>query len=121
MSSPAQRAAELRSELEHHNRLYYERDEPEIGDDEYDELLNELRRLEEDNPDLITPDSPTQRIGGAPLAKFEQVEHPEQMLSLGNARNEEELRAWEAETMLGAAREAVAAAKREERPEEEAE
>ena len=95
MTSPGQRAAELRELLEHHNRLYYERDEPEIGDDEYDELLNELRRLEEDNPDLITPDSPTQRIGGAPLAKFEQVEHPEQMLSLGNARNEEELRAWE--------------------------
>jgi DNA ligase (NAD+) len=93
--SPAQRAAELREELEHHNRLYYERDEPEIGDDEYDALLNELRDIEAENPDLITPDSPTQRVGGAPLAKFEQVEHPEQMLSLGNARNEEELRAWE--------------------------
>jgi DNA ligase (NAD+) len=93
--SPAQRAAELREELEHHNRLYYERDEPEIGDDEYDALLNELRDIEAENPDLITPDSPTQRVGGAPLAKFEQVKHPEQMLSLGNARNEEELRAWE--------------------------
>jgi DNA ligase (NAD+) len=93
--SPAQRAAELREELEHHNRLYYERDEPEIGDDEYDALLNQLREIEAENPDLITPDSPTQRVGGAPLAKFEQVEHPEQMLSLGNARNEEELRAWE--------------------------
>jgi DNA ligase (NAD+) len=93
--SAAQRAAELREELEHHNRLYYERDEPEIGDDEYDALLNELRAIEAENPDLITPDSPTQKVGAAPLAKFEQVEHPEQMLSLGNARNEEELRAWE--------------------------
>jgi DNA ligase (NAD+) len=93
--SPAQRADELRKELEHHNRLYYERDEPEIGDDEYDALLNELRAVEAENPDLITPDSPTQKVGAEPLAKFEQVAHPEQMLSLGNARNEEELRAWE--------------------------
>ena len=95
MTSPGQRASELREQLEHHNRLYYEQDAPEIGDDEYDALLNELREIEAENPDLITPDSPTQRVGGAPLAKFEQVEHPEQMLSLGNARNEEELRAWE--------------------------
>ena len=70
-------------------------DEPEIGDDEYDALLNELRAIEAENPDLITPDSPTQKVGAEPLAKFEQVAHPEQMLSLGNARNEEELRAWE--------------------------
>ena len=93
--SPKQRAAELREQLEHHNRLYYEHDEPEVGDDEYDALLNELRAIETDHPDLLTPDSPTQRVGAAPLAKFEQVEHPEQMLSLGNARSEEELRAWE--------------------------
>jgi DNA ligase (NAD+) len=93
--SPARRADELREELEHHNRLYYEQDAPEIGDDEYDALLNELREIEAENPDLITPDSPTQKVGAAPLAKFVQVEHPEQMLSLGNARNEEELRAWE--------------------------
>jgi DNA ligase (NAD+) len=93
--SPATRAAELREELERHNRLYYEQDAPEIGDDDYDALLNELRAIEDENPDLITPDSPTQKVGAAPLAKFEQVEHPEPMLSLGNARNEDELRAWE--------------------------
>jgi DNA ligase (NAD+) len=91
----AKRAAELRQELERHNRLYYVHDEPEIGDDRYDELLDELRAIEADNPELRTPDSPTQRVGATPLDRFEQVEHLEQMLSLGNARNEEELRAWE--------------------------
>jgi DNA ligase (NAD+) len=91
----AQRAAELRQELERHNRLYYVDDEPEVGDDVYDELLDELRAIEADNPELRTPDSPTQRVGAPPLDRFAQVEHHEQMLSLGNARNEEELRAWE--------------------------
>jgi DNA ligase (NAD+) len=90
-----QRAEELRSLLEHHNHLYYVLDDPEIGDDEYDRLLNELRALEEEHPGLRTPDSPTQRVGAPPLERFEQVEHVEAMLSLGNARNEEELRAWE--------------------------
>jgi DNA ligase (NAD+) len=90
-----QRAAELRRELERHNRLYYVHDEPEIGDDAYDALLDELRAIEAGNPELRTADSPTQRVGAPPLDRFEQVEHAEQMLSLGNARNEEELRAWE--------------------------
>jgi DNA ligase (NAD+) len=95
VSADAQRAAELRQELERHNRLYYVLDEPEVGDDVYDELLDELRAIEADNPELRTPDSPTQRVGAPPLDRFQQVEHHEQMLSLGNARNEEELRAWE--------------------------
>jgi DNA ligase (NAD+) len=94
-ASPEQRAAELRQELERHNRLYYVHDEPEIGDDAYDELLDELRALEAEHPELQTPDSPTQRVGAAPLDRFEPVEHHEAMLSLGNSRNEEELRAWE--------------------------
>jgi DNA ligase (NAD+) len=89
------RAAQLRRELERHNRLYYVKDDPEIGDDEYDALLDELRGLEEANPELRTPDSPTQRVGAKPLEGFRQVEHAEQMLSLANARTEEELRAWE--------------------------
>ncbi|HVY96797.1 MAG TPA: NAD-dependent DNA ligase LigA [Solirubrobacterales bacterium] len=93
--SPAKRAEELRHELERHNRLYYVLDEPEIGDDAYDELLDELRALEAEHPELRTPDSPTQRVGAPPLDRFEPVEHHEAMLSLGNARNEEELRAWE--------------------------
>ena len=93
--SAEQRAAELRQELERHSRLYYVLDDPEIGDDQYDALLDELRAIEAEHPQLRTPDSPTQRVGAPPLDRFEQVEHHEQMLSLGNARNEEELRAWE--------------------------
>lgn len=90
-----QRVEELRRLLEHHNRLYYVLDDPEIGDDEYDALLRELREMEEAHPELRTPDSPTQRVGAPPLERFEQVSHHEAMLSLGNARNEEELRGWE--------------------------
>ncbi len=93
--SPAKQAEQLRHELERHNQLYYVLDEPEVGDDVYDELLDELRALEADHPELRTPDSPTQRVGAPPLDRFEPVEHHEAMLSLGNARNEEELRAWE--------------------------
>ena len=89
------RAAELRRELEHHNRRYYVLDDPEIGDAQYDALLDELRALEAENPELRRPDSPTQRVGAPPLDRFAQVEHAEPMLSLANARNEEELRAWE--------------------------
>jgi DNA ligase (NAD+) len=91
---PAAHAAALRAELEHHNHRYYVLDEPEIGDDAYDALLDELRELEAEHPELRTPDSPTQRVGGQPLEKFVQVRHPQAMLSLGNARGEEELRAW---------------------------
>ncbi len=91
----AERAAELRAELEKHNHAYYVHDEPTIGDDEYDALLYELRDLEREHPELLTPDSPTQRVGAPPLEKFEHIEHIEPMLSLGNARNEEEMRAWE--------------------------
>ncbi|MGH2981447.1 MAG: NAD-dependent DNA ligase LigA, partial [Solirubrobacterales bacterium] len=91
----AKRAAELRRQIEHHNRLYYVLDDPEVGDDAYDALLDELRALEAGDPELRVPDSPTQRVGAKPLERFAQVEHAEQMLSLGNARTEEELRAWE--------------------------
>src|SRR3954447_3396343 len=86
VTSSAERAAELREEIEHHNRLYYVEDEPEISDAEYDELLNELRAIEAENPDLVTPDSPTQRVGGTPLEKFAPVRHLQPMLSLANAR-----------------------------------
>jgi DNA ligase (NAD+) len=91
----SKRAAELRRELERHNHRYYVLDDPEIGDDAYDALLDELRRIEAEHPELLTPDSPTQRVGAKPLDAFHQVEHSEPMLSLANARNEEELRAWE--------------------------
>jgi DNA ligase (NAD+) len=94
-AGPEKRAEELRQELAEHNRRYYVLDDPIVGDDVYDALLDELRAIEADHPELRTPDSPTQRVGAPPLDRFEQVEHAEQMLSLGNARNEEELRAWE--------------------------
>ena len=86
---------ELRRQLEHHNHRYYVLDDPEVSDAEYDALLNELRDIEAEHPELLTPDSPTQRVGGKPLDKFEQVRHLQPMLSLANARNEEELAAWE--------------------------
>ena len=90
----ASRAGELRREIEKHDHRYYVLDDPTISDTDYDDLLRELREIEEANPDLVTPDSPTQRVGGKPLGKFKQVEHHEPMLSLANARNEDELRAW---------------------------
>ena len=95
MSATAEdRAAELRRQLEHHNHRYYVLDDPEVSDSDYDALLNELRDLEAENPELRTPDSPTQRTGAEPLDKFEQVRHLQPMLSLANARNAEELAAW---------------------------
>jgi DNA ligase (NAD+) len=92
--SPAERAQELRRQLEYHNHRYYVLDDPEVSDADYDALLNELRDLEAEHPDLRTPDSPTQRVGAEPLDKFDQVRHLQPMLSLANARNEEELAAW---------------------------
>ncbi len=88
------RAEELRKLLEHHAQRYYVLDDPEIGDDEYDKLLDELRAIERDHPELATADSPTRRVGGEPVGRLEKVEHPERMLSLANVRSEEELRAW---------------------------
>jgi DNA ligase (NAD+) len=72
---PGKRAEELRRQIAHHDHRYYVLDDPEIGDDAYDALLDELRALEEEHPELRSPDSPTQRIGGKPLDKFEQVRH----------------------------------------------
>ncbi|HYH61502.1 MAG TPA: NAD-dependent DNA ligase LigA [Solirubrobacterales bacterium] len=94
-ADPSARADELRRQLEYHNELYYEKDDPEIGDDEYDALIDELRALEAEHPELQTPESPTQQVGGKALSRFEEVEHPEPMLSLANARSEEDMRAWE--------------------------
>ncbi len=91
---PSRRAGELREQLEHHAHRYYVLDDPEIGDDEYDALLDELRALEAAHPELATADSPTQRVGGEPVGRLEKVEHLEPMLSLGNVRSEDELRAW---------------------------
>jgi DNA ligase (NAD+) len=101
------RATELREQLHHHGHRYYVLDDPEIGDDEYDALLDELRAIEAEHPDLLTPDSPTQRVGGAPVSSLPKVEHEIPMLSLANARSEEELRAWVARMRSHLAREGI--------------
>ena len=89
-----QRIAELRGVINHHNYRYYVLDSPEISDAEYDELMRELQQLEAEHPELVTPDSPTQRIGAPPVETFGVVEHPQPLLSLANAFSYEELAAW---------------------------
>jgi DNA ligase (NAD+) len=89
-----QRAAGLREKINHHNYRYYVLDDTEISDGEYDRLMVELRRLEENHPSLVTPESPTQRVGASPADGFDQVQHRLPMLSLGNAFNEDDLQAW---------------------------
>ena len=89
-----QKVAELRRELHYHNHRYYVLDDPIISDQDYDGMLQELRKIEEENPELVSPDSPTHRIGGDPADGFEQVEHRHTMLSLGNVFDDETLEAW---------------------------
>jgi DNA ligase (NAD+) len=89
-----ERIEQLRAEINHHNYLYYVLDSPEISDAEYDELMRQLKQLEEDYPQFLTPDSPTQRVGAAPVEAFGIVEHPMPLLSLGNAFSQDELLAW---------------------------
>ena len=88
------RVEELRSQIAYHDYRYYTLDSPEVSDAEYDALMRELRALEERHPELITPDSPTQRVSGQPTEAFGIVEHRLPLLSLGNSFSEEELRAW---------------------------
>jgi DNA ligase (NAD+) len=85
----------LRRELEHHNYRYHVLDDPEVADAEYDRLLRELTKLETDYPDLVTPDSPTQRVGATPVAEFGEVRHDVPMLSLENAFTDAELQAFD--------------------------
>ncbi len=101
--SAAERVEELRALVRHHDHRYYVLDSPEISDSEYDALYRELEEVEAAHPELVVPDSPTQRVGGEPLAAFTQVRHGEPMLSLANAKNEEELRAWHARAVKLAA------------------
>jgi DNA ligase (NAD+) len=96
VTDPAARAADLRAQLQAANEAYYQRDAPEISDAEYDRLLRELQDLEEQNPDLVTPDSPTQRVGAAPSGALKEVRHQTPMLSLSNAFSADELRAFDA-------------------------
>lgn len=98
-----QKINKLRELLNYHNHRYYVLDSPEISDAEYDKLMRELKQLEDAHPELITPDSPTQRIGAAPVAAFGVVEHRQPLLSLANAFSDEELDAWyrRASNLLG--------------------
>jgi DNA ligase (NAD+) len=99
-TSAEARIEALREELRHHEYLYYVADAPEWTDAQYDKRMNELKALEAEHPEWITPDSPTQRVGGKPKDGFAKVEHSRPMLSLDNAYNEDELRAW-AERVAG--------------------
>jgi len=91
----AARAEDLRTQLRHHEHLYYVLDAPTISDAEYDALMNELKRIEAAHPELLTPDSPTQRVGGKPAEGFKKVRHSRAMLSLDNAYSAEELADWD--------------------------
>ncbi len=93
--TPDQQIQALRDDLRHHEHLYYVLDAPELTDAQYDVRMNRLRALETEHPELITPDSPTQRVGGKPREGFLKTPHSRPMLSLDNAYNEAELRAWE--------------------------
>jgi DNA ligase (NAD+) len=101
--SPAERIQELRRLIRHHEERYYIDADPEIADAEFDELMRELERLETENPDLVSPDSPTQRVSGRVAAGFASVEHAEPMLSLDNAYSEQELRAFDERVRRGLA------------------
>jgi DNA ligase (NAD+) len=94
-SDPVSRINELREQVRRHEELYYIHSAPEVSDNEFDSLMRELQRLEEEHPDLVTPDSPTQRVAGRPTQGFPTVEHLSQMLSLDNAYNEDDLRAFD--------------------------
>src|SRR5262245_765683 len=102
ITPPEQRIHELRDAIRHHEERYYIHNAPEISDDDFDRLLHELERLEAEHPDLVTPDSPTQRVAGRPTEGFPTVEHLAPMLSLDNAYNDPELRAFDERVRRGA-------------------
>jgi DNA ligase (NAD+) len=109
MSSASSRIDELRARIRHHEEQYYVHDAPEITDAEFDDLMKELTALEREHPELVTPDSPTQRVGGRVAEGFQTVEHAAPMLSLDNAYNEPELRAFDERVRKGLAGEAAPA------------
>src|ERR1700733_12967368 len=95
-NSTQQKIHKLVSELKHHSYLYYTLAKPEISDQEFDRLLRELQALEKEHPELMTPDSPTQRVGGEPIEGFVTVEHAVPMMSIDNTYDEAEVRAFDA-------------------------
>src|SRR5436189_1101958 len=102
-TAPDQRLKELRDLIRHHEERYYIHNAPEISDEEFDRLLHELEAIEAEYPDLVAADSPTQRVAGRPIQGFPTVEHLVPMLSLDNAYNDGELRAFDERTRRGAA------------------
>ena len=94
-------AASLRDQINRHNRLYYVEAKPEISDREFDDLMRQLELVEANFPELVTADSPTQKVGGETLDGFETVQHTVPMLSIENAYNEDEVRAWDASVRKG--------------------
>ncbi len=100
-SEAAERIAQLAKEINHHNQLYYQESKIEISDYEFDQLLEELNRLEREFPDLLRPDSPSQRVGGTITKEFQTVEHEYKMLSLGNTYTTEELKAFDERVIKG--------------------
>ena len=103
MKPPQEHIARLRDAIRHHEECYYVLNAPEISDEEFDRLLHELERLEAEHPDLVTPDSPTQRVAGRPIDGFVTVDHVAQMLSLDNTYNDDELKAFDERVRKGAA------------------
>jgi len=101
MPSDAKRIAELRRLIDRHNRLYYTDASPEVSDQDFDALLRELIDLEDKHPDLVTPDSPTQRVGGEPIEGFQTVAHAQRMMSIDNTYSRDELQAWYDRTLKG--------------------
>lgn len=101
--TPADRIQKLRDEIRRHEELYYVQAAPELSDADFDVLMNELKALEASHPELLTPDSPTQRVGGRPAEGFTSVEHLQPMLSLDNAYNEDDLRAFDERVRKGLA------------------
>src|SRR5947207_15220538 len=99
---PLERILELRRLIRHHEEQYYIHNAPEVSDEDFDRLLHELEQLEADNPDLVTTDSPTRRVGGRLVEGFANVEHKVPMLSLDNAYSEDELRAFDERVRRGA-------------------
>jgi len=98
-----ERAEQLRREIEYHNYRYYSLDDPEISDEAYDRLMRELQDLEAEHPELVTPESPTQRVGASPDTLFREAPHETPMLSLDNAFDEDELRDFDRRVREGCA------------------
>jgi len=107
MTEAKKKIEKLRAEIRHHDHLYYVLDRPAISDQAYDKLFRELARLEQEHPELVTPDSPTQRVGGEPLKAFKTVTHKQPLLSLDNVMNEDELLAFDRRVREGLGQEQI--------------